>query len=394
MSRLRHRRTSPAPEALTRLRRTPGRTGESPVGTRIAFSPSVTEPLHDTLLATLRDELGDAVSYREPPTLIGSGAEARIYEFRLSGVEGPFAEPLVARCIEPALGSDQLPRELAAHRALERMGYPAPRVFACRDDSEPGGERILVMTRLLGAAPLAGVLEPGGVSLKPWTLLPQLREALFGVPALMGGTQAMLHSLDPQPMREAFSEAGFGPERFTPRDELEKLGARIEKLGLDGLRPAIEWLDECEPAATAPAICHGDFVFVNFFVYEGEVTVFDWSRVCIGHPAYDVAATTSRLSSPIPELPALLGAIFRRAQVALQRRYLAAYARSRPLDIEALHYYEVQHFLGEIVWGLQGVAAGRHFDGRLEHRWLHPEIRQQGLARLAARIGRALDAPY
>lgn len=349
------------------------------------------EAFDERLLRTLRDRFGGAVSYREPPRLIGRGGEARIYEFRLSGVEDRFAEPLVARCIEPERDVEQLPREVAAHRALARMGYPAPRVLAWCDDADPDGERFLVMTRLSGSAPLAELLEPGGLSLKPWIVLPQLRQALFEVPALMGSTQARLHGLDPEPMRKALSEAGFGVERFTPRDEFERLRGRIERLGADRLLPAVEWLDGREPTAAAPAICHGDFVFVNFFVSEGEVTVFDWSSVCIGHPAYDVAGTTSRLSSPIPKLPVLIGAIFRRAQAALQRRYLAAYSRERALDVDALRYYEVQHFLREIVWGLEGVAAGRDFDGRLEHRWLHPEIRQQGLARLSARIGHPLD---
>jgi len=350
----------------------------------------MTEAFDEILLATLRDELGAVVEYREPPTLIGRGGEARIYGFRLAGAGGPFDEPLVARCIEPERDPDQLGRELAAHRALEQIGFPAPRILASRDDAARGGERFFVMERLKGEAPLAAVLQPGGVSLAPWKLLPLLRQGLFEVPAVMGRTHASLHALDPRPLREAFAHAGFDAERFTPRDELRRLAVRVDKLGLPGLLPAIEWLDECEPAAAAPVVCHGDFVFVNFFVHRGVVSVFDWSHVCIGHPAYDVAGSTTRLASPIPDLPVVLGAIFRRAQAVLHRRYLAAYTEERELDADALDYYEVQHFLSEIVLGLEGVAAGRSYDGRLEHRWLHPEIRHQGLARLASRIGRPL----
>lgn len=99
-----------------------------------------------------------------------------------------------------------------------------------------------------------------------------------------------------------------------------------------------------------------------------------------------------QLATAIFELP-VLGTIIRGAQATLYRRYLATFTRARPLDIEALHYYEVQHFLSEIVRGLKGVAAGRRFEGRIEQRWLHPECINQTLERLSARIVRPLDAP-
>ena len=69
---------------------------------------------------------------------------------------------------------------------------------------------------------------------------------------------------------------------------------------------------------------------------------------------------------------------------------ISEYPRS-VLDVEAVHYCEVQHFLGEIVWGLEGVAAGRRFDGRMDQRWLLREIREEAMARVELRIGHALS---
>ena len=50
-------------------------------GIRFAIASGMNETFETTLLASMRDYRGHAVSYCERPTLIGSGAEAKIFSF-------------------------------------------------------------------------------------------------------------------------------------------------------------------------------------------------------------------------------------------------------------------------------------------------------------------------
>lgn len=114
---------------------------------------------------------------------------------------------------------------------------------------------------------------------------------------------------------------------------------------------------------------------------EGLLGVFDWSNTCLAEPAYDVAATLARLTSRLPNLPHALDRITRVVQVQLERRYLRSYCGRRPLDLARVRYYEACWILSELSWsGMRLRAGGVHTDA-VEHRWLHRDAIETGVAR-------------
>lgn len=126
---------------------------------------------------------------------------------------------------------------------------------------------------------------------------------------------------------------------------LDQLEARVRRRALDGLVPAMRWLQDRRPAPGGVcAICHGDFHPQNILSVEGAVTaVLDWPNVVVADPAYDVAATGVILGlAPLDVLSVRaplrwLVEAGRRLVLAL---YLGGYRRRRPLESTAFAYYE------------------------------------------------------
>lgn len=341
------------------------------------------------LLAALGQAHGcPGLAFAEPPTRLGQGGEALVDAFRLAHAPPGLAGPLVLRRILPLKEPRQVLREAAAHDALAVQGFPVPRVLHVDDDRRVLGAPFLVMERLPGRILLAEITRPGSLGAHPLRLPRLLLEALGVVPRLLGGLQARLHGLDPEPLRRRLAEAGFPLEEVGFGHRLARLAERIAAGGHDGLAPGLAWLGARRPSDARAVICHGDFVFTNVCVEGGRATgVFDWSSVALAEPAYDVAASLARLKSRVPGLPPALAGLVRRVQRGLVARYLASYRRARAVDARRVGYYEAYWLLHELLWCGERRRAGALPDDVIEHRWLHDETIECGLADFHALTG-------
>lgn len=344
----------------------------------------------------LRDELRrrlgvPGLDFAEAPARIASGAEAVVEGFRLAGLDDgdpAWRTPLVLRRLFRQRDPAQLRWEAAVHGALHDQGFPVPRVLCV--ELEPGclGSPFLIAQRVPGEVMLQAVMRPGDLVRRPWRIPRLVHDALRKVPAILGEAQARLHRVDPRHLRDRLRAGGLDPAEIGFDARLAGVRRRADAAHLDGLAPGIEWLERERPREARSVICHGDFVFTNLCVMDGRVTgVFDWSTVTLAEPAYDLSASHSRLRSRLPGLPAALDRISRRTQAALARRYLAAYGRQLPVDRERLRYYDAYWLLYELSWSGARLRDGARFDGAIEHRWLHPETIDAGVAAFRERTG-------
>lgn len=347
----------------------------------------------ERLLSALREATGcSELAFTERPRLLGRGGEAVVDAFRLSGAPAGLDGPLVLRRILPLKEPAQVHREAIVHAALAAQGFPVPRVLHADSSSEPLGAPYLVMERLPGAILLQEITRPAELVAHP-TRIPRLvHQALARVPRLLGGLQAQLHQLDPDPVRRGYSDAGFSLEEISYAGKLERLEARIRKHALGGLERGLEWLRAQRPPGAREVICHGDFVFTNVCVDGDRVAgVIDWSNVALAESAYDVAATLARLKSNVPGLPPVLAGITRLVQGRLERLYLSHYRRTGSADPDRVRYYEAYWILHELVWSGERLRSGAVADDLIEHRWLHPATLDRGVASFEASTGVRLE---
>lgn len=342
----------------------------------------------ERLLQVLREVSGArGLRFAEHPARLGRGGEAVVDSFRLADGPPGFRGPLVLRRLLPLKEPAQILREATAHRVLASQGFPVPRVLHAEASGAALGAPFLVAERLPGRVLLQEITRPGEVASHPARVPRLAYQALVRVPGLLGGLQARLHRLDPEPLRRGLAELGLDHgSDFAGRSK--QLVARIEEQGLAGLAPGVDWLRANRPSGGREAVCHGDFVFTNLCVEGGRVTgVFDWSSVTIADPAYDVAATLARLKSHIPGLPALLAATTRLVQRGLERRFLSCYRRTGTAEPARVRYYEAWWLLHELVWSGERIRAGGVPDDAIEHRWLHAETIDRGVAAFEASTG-------
>ncbi len=348
--------------------------------------------LAEDLLQVLRRETGHAeLSYEEQPAFIASGSEARVYAFRLGDAPRELSDPLVLRLLKPHVDSEQVRLESAIHAGLTELRFPVPRILLAHAEPAALGARFQVMTRVAGRVLLQEVLDtPADALLRQPLRLPRLiHEAVALVPGRLAATQIRLHALDPAPLERALAEYGLSPQQLRLGGRLDQLDGRIQSGSFGGLEPVMRWLRARQPESRGVSICHGDLVFTNICVADGEVAgVFDWSKTTLADPAFDVAATLARLRSDLPGLPAVLRAV----QKLLARRYLAAYRRQRSVDAGALRTYEVFWLLHELLYGLEHARAGDEPTGLVQDRWLHAEVQTNALARLSVLTGARISA--
>lgn len=351
------------------------------------------DELAERLLDLLREAFGrPALAYADRLQRVDAGGEAVIYGFRLAGVDGEQAEPLILRLLRPSIDPDQVRFEQAVHDSLGALGFPVPKVFLARADPEPLGGAFVVLERLRGHMLLEEVRRPAELLRRPLRFPLLVHDALRRVPDLLAGLQARLHALDPEPLRRALLEAGFAETDLTPEGRLDELEGRARKAGLPGLDRGFQWLRAHAPSPHRRVICHGDFVFTNVCVEGRRATgVLDWSTARVADASYDVAGTVARLGSPVVGVPTLVRRLFERTQQRMVRRYLHAYRRRAPLDGEALHYHEAYFLLAELVWSGERVVEGCRYDGAIEDRWLHPEVIALGAERFHATTGADLQ---
>src|SRR5260370_32611166 len=326
--------------------------------------------LHDAEVARrLLDHLArvfgcpDAVYYIAEPARIQGGFDAAIFGFTLDRVLPRVVEPLILRLSHADADPGRVKLETIVQNTLAEMGFPAPRVMVTESDPGILGGPFMVMTRLSGQTLAHGIEGLGAGT----SLVGQL-QLLFNLPAVLAriidqwvAMQIRLHQLPAETLLRAVTAAGIDAEAITFEGQLARLSTIVERSDLIGLKPGLTWLDDHRPQqAREAAICHGDFHPLNILADKNQPTgVIDWANAVIAEPAMDVGSAIANMSAvPLP-LPWALRVPAHAIIGAALRRYERVYRALRPLDDQAVLYYEVFRAVAQLVWVGQARAAGR-----------------------------------
>ncbi len=295
--------------------------------------------LEDRLLSCLRERLGSAVSYAEPPTPLSGGFDTIIHALRLSGVTGDWSGPLVLRSMTRGTSGARVRREAAAHAALDKAGFPVPRVLLAEPDAAPLGSPFLVMQRLPGGTMWSAAAKAGVGQ-------------LFGLPRRLAEIHTRLHRVGGDALRESARTFGVDPAGMGVDADVQSVTRRIDHAGLGGLAEGARWLAQHRPApAQAEVICHGDFHPHNIMVAGGKLSgVIDWADVHLAEPAYDIAGLrviALFADQGVPRWARPATDVARRLMV---RRYMSLYRAAAPLDTRNLSYYEAIRMLSALTF--------------------------------------------
>jgi aminoglycoside phosphotransferase (APT) family kinase protein len=305
------------------------------------------------------------LTYAEAPTRMSGGYDATILRFSLQSAPDPFSGPLVLRLFQSTVDAQRAPREAAVQNALSELGYPAPRVFIAETRIEPLGGPFLIMERMPGrslGSEFEGLRIKGlGQTLNVLRQLPRIRREVL---RLWDEAQTRLHALPVGDFVHRVERAGFSGENFTFDSYFAGLRAATEELGLNELRPAIDWLVVHRPhRSQTPVICHGDFQPLNILADHGRLTgVIDWVKATIAEPAFDYGAVLAIFATvPIRVPPGL-----HRTLRALMNNLARTHSRRRPSLPEsgaALRYYQTFNCLVQLVTVGRSRAEGRTAQG-------------------------------
>jgi Ser/Thr protein kinase RdoA (MazF antagonist) len=256
----------------------------------------------DVIAAVAPYPLADAPE----PLVAGAGPGA--FTVELSTGDPFWSGPLVARIGEPVV----LQWETAWIRAVAAPGFPVPEVVADRYDQG------VVLFRLPAGTTLAGCMATDFMRMPHYL-------------ATLGQMHARLH---------AFPIAG---DRSRPRAllPLPPPGGGDEDRWLAERRPS--------PAAGREVVCHGQLYPTNVYLDgDADPVAIDWTRACVGDPAYDVASTLVAFwVLPLYVDNAIQRKMVKMARDSLASSYLDAYrdaaSSSGPLDEAALRYWQAHH---------------------------------------------------
>jgi aminoglycoside phosphotransferase (APT) family kinase protein len=297
------------------------------------------------LLAHLRDRLDDAaIDYADPPSRLLGGNFTFVYRFRLSAVSSHDG-PLVLRMLRGEADSRRVELDATIQNTLVAARYPAPRILWFCDDSSVLGAPFEIMECFAGTPLTHGYDEPEEVGGRGFVRqhLPQIRNMVFGDwPRTLAWLQARLHELDAAPLERALCDAGFEPGGLRLDARLDRIASEVEGLGLEGLRPAVDWLREHRPKdPDRLSVCHGDFFPNQVLAENGNVTgVIDWTDTCIAYPELDVGIVRAGIATVPAALPAPLLPLSVRLTRWLAQKSVDAYRTLRPLDPERLRHAE------------------------------------------------------
>lgn len=328
------------------------------------------------LLTYLRKQLGDeSIELARPLELAGDGVGARIFSFSLAGAPPEYCVPLVLRLSLAqvgAVGRDRTLVESGVQNALANLGAPVPRVLLAGDPTDGLGGSFLVMEQVDGWNLLhalgAGVAVALGLSVLG-VGAGLLVLAYFGLylgamlPVLL-----RLHDLPTDEFLDELNEQGISSDLVSLDDELAGLAEVIEGRELAGLRPVLDWLREHRPDdGQSPVVCHGDYWPGNLMVTRrGRLALIDWTHARVAQREFDLAWLKVEPCSGLPfELPGphwlqdgaeWLMRSFAWLAVGATRR---VYQFFRPLDAQAMRYFEVLHCLRMLAYAEEGRAFAR-----------------------------------
>jgi aminoglycoside phosphotransferase (APT) family kinase protein len=308
----------------------------------VSSPPFAATEVAASLLAYLRRVLSvPDLSYAVAPTQITRGYDTLVFAFRLAGTPADLASPLVLRVFRDARSGERARYERAVHDAVVALGYPAPRILLAEPDDAALGRAFIIMERLPGRTMLEMFFRPS--------------RAFFSLAPRLAEQHVRLHSLDPAPLSRALQGEGLGA-RTSIDLFYEEVRQGIERARLDWLEPGMRWLTKRRPDERDGVICHGDFHPANMLMDRGAVTgIIDWAWVSVGPPEYDVGASVAIFSHGPIDLPGFLSGPADLIRRRFIRRYVAEYQKRRPLDIDALNYYEALRSLGFLM------QAGEHW---------------------------------
>ena len=306
-----------------------------------------------------------ALAYAEPPTLMTGGYDATILRFSVQGAPEPFSGPLVLRLFHATVDTQRAPREAAVQNALAEMGYLAPRVLVAESRAEPLGAPFLIMEHLPGR-PLGSAFE--GLRVKglgqTFNILRRLPRIRRETVRLWDEAQTRLHALPVSDFVDRVERAGISGESFTFDAQFANMRVSAEELGLDQLRPAIEWLSLDPPSRPeAAVICHGDFHPLNILADHGRLTgVIDWMKAIIAEPAFDYAVVLAMFATVPIRVPVGLHRAFRTLINNLARTHSLS-CGSSPESAARLRYYEIFNCVARLVTLARNRAQGRTTHG-------------------------------
>jgi len=294
-------------------------------------------PLEDRLLDCLRKRLGAAVAYAEPLSRLSGGFDTIIHAFRLGGTARDWSGPLVLRVMTRGTSGMRVLREAAAHAALGKAGFAAPRVLLAEPDPAPLGAPFLIMERLPGET-MGAAFETNG------------RASLLTLPRQMAEIHASLHRVDAELLRESARTLGIDLATMGVDADVESVARRSERARLGGLSEGARWLARNRPTPQqADVICHGDFHPLNVMVDGTALSgVIDWAGVTLAEPSYDIAG--SRVIALYAGVPAWARGAVDLARRLMVRRYMSAYRTAAPLDTRNLPYYEAIRVLSALAF--------------------------------------------
>jgi aminoglycoside phosphotransferase (APT) family kinase protein len=304
------------------------------------------------------------LAYAEAPARMSGGYDATIFSFSLQGAPDPFSGPLVLRLFQATVDAQRAPREAAVQNALAELGYPAPRVFIVEARIEPLSGPFLIMERMPGRAlgsEFEGLSIKGfGQTLDTLRQLPHIRREVL---RLWDEAQTRLHALPVSDFVDCVERAGFSGENFSFDSQLASLRTSAEEFGLNGLRPAFDWLSVHRPRSQIALICHGDFQPLNILADHGRLTgVIDWVKATIADPAFDYGAALAIFATVPIRVPAGLQRGLRAVMNNLARTH-SRRCRSFPESEAALRYYQTFNCLIQLVTVGRNRAHGRTAHG-------------------------------
>jgi len=314
------------------------------------------------LLEFLRSEWGEC-RYAEEPAALVPGHDTSVYAFRLSGVPPPLDGPLVLRLFRAGTEPVHVVSEAVLQNAIAGQGFPAAPAHAICERSDVLGAPFFLMERLPGG-PLFGesveLRGDGTPGLRPAAIARTGLQMLIDLPRILAEVDARVHALDALQIIDAFQEARLPWRSRTPRGLLDKISGCIDDWSLDALRGALDWLVSHLPKESGDLfVCHGDMQPLNLLATDRRVCgVVDWSNTLFAPAECEIGWTrASFLTLPLP-LPGPLALADRLVANGIANRYTKIYERERPLDTDAVRYYEAMHSLLVIATMERQVASG------------------------------------
>ncbi len=247
-----------------------------------------------------------------------SGWETEIFSFILKydtphGVE---EEDLILRMFPAGTSGRKAMAEYESLRLLRDSGYPVPRVHLVEGNASKLGGPFIIMDRIHG---------------RPMGLLPLIQnDRLTDTGETFCRLFLELHRLDWKPFVSDPSQYSSQDMHHYTRSYLSDFGSFITSLGVGGMLPVLNWLENrvFEVPCERPSVIHGDFHPFNILVTEeNEPYVIDWTSCRVTDPRIDLGWTLM-----------MIGTFDNSKSRDL---VLAGYEHILGREVENIHFFEV-----------------------------------------------------